>query len=330
MRRLHARAVPRLARAGHHGRPARAPRRLRVQRRLDARHRRQGPRRGRPDRRRRRRDGLRERRSGAVTKVLTDQGAIEVEQVIVGVGPWVPQIWSMLGLPAAIDIRTPSGDVHRNQDMWTYWYLQEGEIAVDPKMFDRRDGVRAARHPRRHGRAAPRRQRPADHRRVVGHLLQARPARRPGRRRAAHGRPRLRRRPVPDRERGSGVPGHVVRRAVALHGAVQGLPRAVQGRPLRRRRRVHGGQLPGVRLHAAERLRDRRLEPRVQDDRRRPRGREGRLRRPLPPSSIRSASSASRPATCIRSRTRRTPGAEATAYTSARFRARVQDGGQTP
>jgi glycine/D-amino acid oxidase-like deaminating enzyme len=78
--------------------------------------------------------------SGAVTKVLTDQGAIEVEQVIVGVGPWVPQIWSMLGLPSAIDIRTPSGDVHRNQDMWTYWYLQEGEIAVEPLMFDRRDG----------------------------------------------------------------------------------------------------------------------------------------------------------------------------------------------
>ncbi len=78
--------------------------------------------------------------SGAVTKVLTDQGPIEVEQVIVGVGPWVPQIWEMLGLPSAIDIRTPTGDVHRNQDMWTYWYLQEGEIAVDPKMFDRRDG----------------------------------------------------------------------------------------------------------------------------------------------------------------------------------------------
>ena len=78
--------------------------------------------------------------SGAVTKVLTDQGAIEVEQVIVGVGPWVPQIWAMLDLPAAIDIRTPAGDVHRNQDMWTYWYLQEGEIAVDPLSFDRRDG----------------------------------------------------------------------------------------------------------------------------------------------------------------------------------------------
>ena len=39
---------------GIDGRPARAPRRLRVQHRLDARHRRQGPRRGRAHRRRRR------------------------------------------------------------------------------------------------------------------------------------------------------------------------------------------------------------------------------------------------------------------------------------
>src|SRR5262249_53523626 len=39
--------------------------------------------------------------AGAVTKVRTDQGDIEVEQVIVGVGPWGPQIWSMPGLPGA-------------------------------------------------------------------------------------------------------------------------------------------------------------------------------------------------------------------------------------
>ena len=200
--------------------------------------------------------------------------------------------------PSAIDIRTPSGDVHRNQDMWTYWYLQEGEIAVDPKMFDRRDGSAAARHPRRHRRAAPRRRRPADHRRAVGHLLQARPPRRAGRRRTADGRPRVRRRPVPDRERRSGVPGHVVRRAVALHGAVQGLP------PLYKDARSGGAgaftadnfpvfdyMRPNVYVIADS-------QPRLQDDRRRPRGREGRLRRPLLAARIRSASSASRPATC--------------------------------
>ncbi len=78
--------------------------------------------------------------SGAVSRVLTDQGDIAVEQVVVGVGPWVPHIWEMLGLPARIDVRTPDGNVHPNRDMWTFWYLQEGEITVDPLMFDMADG----------------------------------------------------------------------------------------------------------------------------------------------------------------------------------------------
>ena len=50
---------------------------------------------------------------------------------------------------------------------------------------------------------------------------------------------------------------------------------------LRRRRRVHRRQLPGVRPHAAERVRGRRLEPRLQDDRRGPRDRPGADRRAL-------------------------------------------------
>src|SRR6478609_7067664 len=50
----------------------------------------------------------------------------------VAVGPWVKTIWTMLGLPNTLDVRTPDGTVHENQEMWTYWYLQEGEIDVDP------------------------------------------------------------------------------------------------------------------------------------------------------------------------------------------------------
>jgi methylglutamate dehydrogenase subunit A len=73
--------------------------------------------------------------SGAVSTVHTSQGDIAVEQVIVGVGPWVPQIWEMLGLPAKIDVRDTEGAVHPNRDMWTFWYLQEGEIGVDPLSF---------------------------------------------------------------------------------------------------------------------------------------------------------------------------------------------------
>jgi glycine/D-amino acid oxidase-like deaminating enzyme len=78
--------------------------------------------------------------SGAVTTVHTDQGDIAVEQVVVGVGPWIASLWEMLGLSDRIDVRTPDGDVHRDQEMWTYWYLQEGEISVDPKLLSLPDG----------------------------------------------------------------------------------------------------------------------------------------------------------------------------------------------
>jgi glycine/D-amino acid oxidase-like deaminating enzyme len=78
--------------------------------------------------------------SGVVTTVHTDQGDVAVEQVVVGVGPWIASVWEMLGLPDHIDVRTPEGEVHRDQHMWTYWYLQEGEISVDPKLLSLPDG----------------------------------------------------------------------------------------------------------------------------------------------------------------------------------------------
>jgi glycine/D-amino acid oxidase-like deaminating enzyme len=78
--------------------------------------------------------------SGAVTRVETSAGPIAVEQVVVAVGPWAARLWEMLGLPRRIDIRAPDGSVARDQEMWTYWYLQEGEIEVDPKLFVTSDG----------------------------------------------------------------------------------------------------------------------------------------------------------------------------------------------
>src|SRR5438105_1201778 len=73
---------------------------------------------------------------GAIAAVQTRQGRIEVgEQVVIAPGPWAKQFWTMLELPQAIDIRTPSGEVVEDRPMWTYWNLQEGEIAVDPAMF---------------------------------------------------------------------------------------------------------------------------------------------------------------------------------------------------
>ena len=78
--------------------------------------------------------------AGAVTTVRTDQGDVQPEQVIVAVGPWIEQLWTMLGLPNRLDVRTPDGQLHEDKEMWTYWYLQEGEIEVDPTLLSLPDG----------------------------------------------------------------------------------------------------------------------------------------------------------------------------------------------
>jgi glycine/D-amino acid oxidase-like deaminating enzyme len=72
---------------------------------------------------------------GTVTRVRTSAGDVVPGQVIVAVGPWVPQLWAQLGLPPAIDVHAPDGTVAADTPMWTYWYLQEGEIAFDPAEF---------------------------------------------------------------------------------------------------------------------------------------------------------------------------------------------------
>jgi glycine/D-amino acid oxidase-like deaminating enzyme len=76
----------------------------------------------------------------SVRALLTSEGRLEVDQVVVAPGPWAKHIWGMLGLPMTIDVHTPSGDVVNDRPMWTYWNLQEGEIQVDPTMFSLPDG----------------------------------------------------------------------------------------------------------------------------------------------------------------------------------------------
>jgi methylglutamate dehydrogenase subunit A len=78
--------------------------------------------------------------SGAVTRVRTTAGDVAVEQVVIAVGPWVPQLWAMLDLPDRLDVHQPNGGVARDQPMWTYWYLQEGEVEYDPAKFVTADG----------------------------------------------------------------------------------------------------------------------------------------------------------------------------------------------
>lgn len=79
-------------------------------------------------------------KGGAVSAVRTNQGVIETEQVVIGAGPWVKSLWSMLGLPNNIDILKPGGQVVKDWPMWTYWRLAEGEIHVKPEDYATADG----------------------------------------------------------------------------------------------------------------------------------------------------------------------------------------------
>jgi len=78
--------------------------------------------------------------SGAVTAVRTTRGTIHADQIVIAVGPWVTELWAMLDLPDRIDVRQPGGELQPNLPMWTYWYLQEGEIEFDPALFITDDG----------------------------------------------------------------------------------------------------------------------------------------------------------------------------------------------
>jgi glycine/D-amino acid oxidase-like deaminating enzyme len=84
--------------------------------------------------------GLTRDASGAVTVVNTSAGDVAVDQVVIAVGPWIPRLWSMLELPDRLDVHQPDGSVVRDQPMWTYWYLQEGEAQFDPAEFVTADG----------------------------------------------------------------------------------------------------------------------------------------------------------------------------------------------
>lgn len=77
---------------------------------------------------------------GAVRAVVTDRGVIGCEEVVVGVGPWVKQVWDMLELPKAVTIKGRDGRLHEGVPMWTYWSLQEGTLGVDPELQKTNDG----------------------------------------------------------------------------------------------------------------------------------------------------------------------------------------------
>jgi methylglutamate dehydrogenase subunit A len=78
--------------------------------------------------------------SRAVTALLTTKGRIACDYVVVGVGPWVNQVWNMLDLPKHISVKGRDGKMHDNVRMWKYWCLEEGTLGVDPNMHKTNDG----------------------------------------------------------------------------------------------------------------------------------------------------------------------------------------------
>jgi glycine/D-amino acid oxidase-like deaminating enzyme len=139
-RRAHEGALPRLAGAGRHGLPARAPGRLRVQLEsvlgLADKCRREGVRSSSGVEV----TGFESRDDDSIAAVETSRAASTSASRSSSPRPVGRSFWSLLGLPDTIDITTPSGDVVRDRPMWTYWNLQEGEITVDPLMFATADG----------------------------------------------------------------------------------------------------------------------------------------------------------------------------------------------
>jgi glycine/D-amino acid oxidase-like deaminating enzyme len=76
---------------------------------------------------------------GAIAAVETDQGVVATDYVVIGAGPWIKTIWSMLDLPPAITV-VHDGKVHQNVKMWRFMCLQEGTLGVDPNLQKTNDG----------------------------------------------------------------------------------------------------------------------------------------------------------------------------------------------
>ncbi len=80
----------------------------------------------------------RESSSGAVQAVVTDQGRVACEQVVVAPGPWAKQAWDLLELPAEITLS--DGERSAQVPMWHYRALQEGVLDVAPRHLTTNSG----------------------------------------------------------------------------------------------------------------------------------------------------------------------------------------------
>lgn len=64
---------------------------------------------------------------GQIKAVQTNEGTVNCDLVVWGLGAWTPTHWQMLEQPMNLNCHYADGEtVHK--DMWTYWRLLEGEV----------------------------------------------------------------------------------------------------------------------------------------------------------------------------------------------------------
>lgn len=74
-----------------------------------------------------------------VSAVETSAGTVATDQIVVALGPWVPRLWMMLGLPEMTEVNV-DGETHL-VPTFHYWALQEGTLAVDPGLQRTNDNM---------------------------------------------------------------------------------------------------------------------------------------------------------------------------------------------
>lgn len=77
--------------------------------------------------------------NGRCTGLVTNQGRIGCEVVVLGLGPWTAKHWQKLGLPMTMDVGYRDGSRVADKDTWTYWRLEEAELYYDGP-YATRDG----------------------------------------------------------------------------------------------------------------------------------------------------------------------------------------------
>lgn len=76
----------------------------------------------------------------AISAVVSNQGRIACDYVVIGAGPWVRDFWRMLELPSTIAIKGRDGRMHHDVPMWRFWQLEEGVLGVEPGFLTTNDG----------------------------------------------------------------------------------------------------------------------------------------------------------------------------------------------